>query len=443
MTDQLEASGAEDAGRRPERQASALLALPVAILMAAPALPLLAQASQSTTPGLTLDAALAEARAHNATLPVARLDVEKADARVLQARGALRPAFSLDADLHGGRPEKYASAEGFFRLTGRMPLYDGGALRAARDRSLAEGDSLRAGERMAERDVDRAVRVGFSQVQLAREVVSSRRRGIDRLERYVAVIEGRQAAGQGVGADLLRTRQRLASAHAELAAAGRGLEQARMELNDLLGRAPDEPLVLAPLPQAQAPPALGSEPWRATPEVRQSQAETQVAGAELRAAQAAGRLHVGLEADAGAQPVLGSGLAPANNGTGWGAELYLSLSFPLRDGGVRRGRVEEAQAGVQQARQRAVAVERAARLDWSRAAAALASLWQEINARSSAAAAARDAYLETESLYRGGQGGSLDVLDAYDAWIQAEQDESLAIYDYRVARADLVRWGDQ
>jgi outer membrane protein len=444
MRDQPGASGVEDVGEGLRGRVSALLVFATAILVAAPARPLLAQPSDHTaTPALTLDQALQEARAHNATLPVARLDVQKVDARLLQARGALRPAFSLDADLHGGGPEKYASAEGFFRLTGRVPLYDGGELRAVRDRSLAERDSLRAGERMAERDVDRAVRVGFSRVQLAREAVGSRQRGIERLVRYSAVIESRQAAGQGVGADLLRTRQRLAAARAELAAVGRDLEQARMELNDLLGRAPGEPLTLAPLPPPEAPPALGPEPWLATPEVRQSQADTRVAGAELRAAEGARRLHVGLEADAGAQPVLAPGLAPANNGTGWGAEAFLSLSFPLHDGGVRRGRVEEADAGLRQAKQHAVVVERAARLEWSRAGAALASLWKEIDARSNALAAARDAYLETESLYRGGQGSSLDVLDAYDAWIQAEQDASAAAYEYRVAEADLVRWGDR
>lgn len=417
------------------RQKGVLLAVSVATLAAAPL------AAETAAPPLTLEEALGEARAHNAELPVARLEVQKAEARLVEARGALRPAFSLDADLHGGRPERYASGEGFFRLTGRVPLYDGGELRAGRDRSLAEGDSFRAGARLAERDVDRAVRVGFSRVQLAREAAASRRRGIERLERYLAVVEGRRAAGQGVGADLLRTRQRLAAARADLTAADRGLEEARMDLSDLLGRDPREPLTLAPLPPPEPPSARGSEPWLATPDLQQSQAERRMAAAELRAAQATRKLHVALEADAGAQPVLGSGLAPANNGTGWGAEVFLSLSVPLRDGGVRRGRMEEADAGLRQARQQAVVVERAVRLDWTRAAAALGSLWKEIDARTSAARAARDAYLETESLYRGGQGSALDVLDAYDAWIQAEQNQSEATYQYRVALADLVRWG--
>jgi outer membrane protein TolC len=431
-----------DAVRRASRPT--LQAIVVAgLLTLAPGRLLAQPPAAATPPPLTLDAALNEARACNAELPVARLEVAKAEARVAQARGLREPAFSLDADLHSGAPEAYAASEGFFRLTGRMPLYDGGELRAGQQRSLAEGDALRAGARAAVRDVDRAVRIGFSRVLLAQDAIAFRQRGSERLERYLSVVEGRRAAGQGVGTDLLRTRQRLAAARADLASAQRTLSEARMELNDLLGRAPGAPLALAPLPPPQAPSEAAVRPWLQSPEVRRSQADVQAAGAGLHAAEATRKAHVSIQADAGAQPVLGAGVAPANNGTGWGAEVFLSVSLPLADGGVRRGRIAEAGAGLEQARQQAVAVERAARLAWTRASADLGSLYREIEQRSRTADLARDAYLEAESLYRGGQGAALDVLDAYDSWIRAQQDATDAVYAYRVAQADLARWGDR
>ena len=68
-------------------------------------------------------------------------------------------------------------------------------------------------------------------------------------------------------------------------------------------------------------------------------------------------------------------------------------------------------------------------------------LSQATAAAARAAQAAQDAYLQTESLYRGGQGTALDVLDAYDAWIQADQAQADATYNYRVSQADLIRWG--
>jgi outer membrane protein TolC len=55
---------------------------------------------------------------------------------------------------------------------------------------------------------------------------------------------------------------------------------------------------------------------------------------------------------------------------------------------------------------------------------------------------ARDAYLQAESVYRGGQGTALNVLDAYDAWIQADQNRLDVVYSYRVAEAELYRWGN-
>jgi outer membrane protein TolC len=368
--------------------------------------------------------------------------VQAALARTEQARGALYPAFSLDGDVHGGAPQKYASSDAFVRVLGRAPLYEGGELRAGRDRSDAEARMLQAGYRVAVREVDWAVRTDYDLVLRAEEGLASRRRGIDRLRAYLTVVESRAASGQGVGADLLRTRQRLASAEADVASLTRQLHEARMSLNDLLGRDPEAPLELASLPDPTPPADTAGRPWLSTPDVARSQSDIDAARAGVRAAQAGRKLHVDLEADAGVQPVLNSDVALLNNGEGWGSELTLFFSLPFWDGGVHRGRMAEANAQLEQAHQKETVVRRAAHLAWARAATELGDLYREYEARDRTAQVARDAYLQAESLYRGGQGRALDVLDAYDAWIQAEQNRLDVVYEYRVAQADLDRWGE-
>jgi len=418
--------------------------LGVALLLV-PALgtaPISAQARADSGAVLTLDEAIAEARRANAQLPLASLDVQSALARSEQARGALYPALSLDGDVHGGIPQKYASGDAFVRLLARAPLYEGGELRAARDRSDAEAQALKAGYRVAVREVDYAVRADYGRVRRAEDGLALRRRGIERLRSYLTVVQSREASGQGVGSDLLRTRQRLAAAQADLASLRREVNDARMALDDVLGRDPEAPLRLASLASPTPPADTTGQPWLATPDVAQSASRIHAAEAGLRAARGGRKLHVDLEADVGAQPVLNSDVALLNNGRGGGGELTLFFSLPFWDGGVFRGRMAEARATLDQAHREQTVVRRASRLAWTRAARALGDLYREYEARDRAADVARDAYLQTESLYRGGQGSSLDVLDAYDAWIQANQDRLDVIYAYRVAEADLDRWGN-
>lgn len=403
---------------------------------------LLAQPATSAAPGhITLDEALAQARRANAQLPVAQLAVQGADARVRQSRGRLYPTLALDGDLHGGTPQSYASSDALLQVLTQTPIYDGGELRAGLARSHAEADAFRAGYRVAVRQVDYAVRVAYAQILRAQATVAFRRRAIERLDAYLAVVQGRQAAGQGVGADVLRTQQRLATARADVGTATRQLHEGEMTLNDLLGRVPQAPLSLAPLPDPQRPARASGEPWLAAPDIAQSEADVRASQADVTVARAGHKPHVALEANVGTQPVLGSDVALLNNGTGSGAEVLLTFSMPFWDKGVYAGRIAEASAALGQAQQQKVVVQRTARLAWTQAASDITDLFGEYRARSAAAGVARDAYLQAESLYRGGQSTALAVLDAYDAWIQADQAQLNVVYDYRVAQASLDRWG--
>jgi len=422
--------------RRVLRRSAGLLTL--VILAATTPAALLAQPAASAAAG---HITLAQARRANAQLPVAQLAVQGADARVRQARGRLYPTLALDGDLHGGTPQSYASSDALLQVMTQTPIYDGGELRAGLARSHAEADAFRAGYRVAVREVDYAVRVAYAQILRAQATVAFRRRAIERLQAYLAVVQGRQAAGQGVGADVLRTQQRLASARADVATATRQLHEGDMTLNDLLGRVPQAPLSLAPLPDPQPPAGASGEPWLAAPDIAQSEADVRASQADVTVARAGHKPHLALEANVGTQPVLGSDVALLNNGTGSGAEVLLTFSLPFWDKGVYAGRLAEASAALGQAEQQKVVVQRAARLEWTQAASDLTDLYREYRGRNAAAGVARDAYLQAESLYRGGQSTALAVLDAYDAWIQADQAQLNVAYDYRAAQASLDRWG--
>jgi outer membrane protein len=404
---------------------------------------LLAQSTAPDPGALTLDEALAEAHRANAQLPVAQYQVLQAQARAQQARGALYPSLALDGDVHGGAPQAYASNDALTRVLLQAPLYSGGELRAAVKRGEAEVTASSAGFEVSVRDVDLAVRITFGRMLMDEAARDLRQRAIERLQNYLAAVRGRQNAGQAVASDVLRTQQRIAAAQADLAAADRDRGEARTTLNDLLGRAPDGPLSLVALPDPAPPTQRDEQPWLTTPDVKQSDAAVRASQANLEATRGGRRPHVALEAEVGKQWGGAGTQAPYNIGTGAGGQVLLTFSLPIWDNGVFHARIDEAHAALNEAEQRRTVVERATHLAWTQAVNSTRDLYAEYRARGDEAAAARDAYLQTESTYRGGQGSALDVLDAYDAWLQSNQALLDVTYNYRVAQASLIRWGTQ
>ena len=392
---------------------------------------------------LSQDEALAEARRANARLPVARLEAEGAAAGVHEAEGRLLPSLAFDGDLHAGTPKRYASNDARAQLVAELPIYDGGRLRAGVASSAAAADAARAGYHQAEKDLDLEVRSLFATCLEAEQEIAFRRAGIERLRTYRSVIEAQRAGGQGVASDLLKTRVRLGEGDAGIAAAQRRLDEAKLELNELLGRDPDSNLELEPLPAPEAPvDTAESEPWRTAPEIAQAEAATRAAAASVTAVRADRLPQVSLMADVGGQPVWGnSQLALLNNGVGWGGELVLAVNLPLWDAGVFRSRVVQAELAEKAAGQRLAVAQRRARLEWQRARAGLRGLYLEVDARARTIETARDSYLQAESLYRGGAGSALEVLDAYDAWSSGSQAHAETVLQYRLAQAELLRWG--
>lgn len=422
------------------------LACAVATAVAVCAVPLAAQDTTSattvapTTVPLTLQQVLAEAAIANAHLPIAALNIDIAQARLREAKARLFPRLSLEADLHGGLPQRYASSDGLVRLVG-VDTVLGGGLRASRRVARFDVLAASAGYRVTLRDVELEVRLRYSEYEQAQREIEFRRAGLDRLQRYLTEIRSLQAAGQGLASDVLKTQVRLRTEEADVVAAQTRLDDARLELNELMGRVPDAPLALVPLPPPAGAPSLAGTPWRIAPDVVAAEAvrASMAAAVEITRAERRPQLTVG--ADVGAQPVFGNGAAPLNNGAGAGGEFTIGLSLPLWDAGVYRARLAQAQLAARLAGDSVTVVLRQSQLAWQRATIELQRLSGEVTARANTIPVARDAYLLAESLYNGGSGTTLDVLDSFSLWISANQAYADAVLRYRQAEAQYIRWG--
>jgi outer membrane protein TolC len=398
--------------------------------------------ARNTEPSLTLDEALREARNANAHLPVAAIGIDIARTSVREVKAGRSPNLALTSSVNAGGPLAYTTSQGAAQAVGAATLFDGGLRRAnlsaANYRLLGAG----AGFRVVEKDVDLSVRLWFSEFLRAENEIAFREQGLERLRSYLSQVQGRKAAGQPVGSDLLTTEVRVGTEEAALADAKRALDEARLQLNDLMGRVPDAPLSVAPLPPPGLPTLFAGSPWLVTPDVRAAEANTAATQAAIAATRSERKPQLQVSANLGAIPVFGhdSGTGP-NSGTGLGGAVLFSLSWPFFDGGVFRARLDRARLEAQQARDSEIVVKRQVRFSSQLAAAQLTRLYQQVETWNRYVPLARDAYLQTQSMYTGGAATALEVLDAYTSWINANQAYTDAVVRYRQAEANYIRWG--
>jgi len=421
---------------RPAAHPRSLLILLVVLALSSGASAAIAQAP------LTLDEALREARAHNAELPVTALDTVFTSAGLRAARGRRWPGLGLEGDVHGGTPSRYASGDARLQLVADLPLYDGGRLRADVMRARADHGTSMSRYRVAQRDLDLEVRQWFGQAVELKEEVALREKGLDRLRRYIDLITARREAGEPVAGDLLKAQVQRDQQAAEIEETRRLHTEAILALKEFLGREPEDDLTLAPLPAPAAPGPGGVDAWKSAPDIQAAEAARRSSSAAVNMARAAQRPHLDLAGNVGTEPVLGSSFeAPLNTGRDAGAEITLSMTWPLWDRGVYRGELAAARATEEQASRTAEVARRQAKLQWYQARADLTHLYDVVRLREGIVPTAEDAYLQTESLYRGGEATVLEVLDAFVEWLQASLDAARATLDYRDALARETRWG--
>lgn len=201
--------------------------------------------AQSQTP-LTLDAARAEAEQQNPTIVAARLARPVAAAAVEVARERLNPELTYEAERE--TPHQAVGAS--------FPIELGGK-RDARATAAAVGirtaDAEYAG---VVADVLNAVRRAYFTLVAADAGVRLATEVRDLAARAQDAAQGRVAAGDAPRLDAIQAELALAAAEDELSGARGEASAARVDLNVLLGRPADRPIVLAALPPSGPLPSL-------------------------------------------------------------------------------------------------------------------------------------------------------------------------------------------
>jgi outer membrane protein TolC len=268
--------------------------------------------------------------------------------------------------------------------------------------------------------------------------------GIASIQTYLTMVRARKASGQGLESDLLKTQVRLDEEDALLTAAQRNLVEARMELNVLMGRTPEESLDLVPLEEPHSPPEIPDANPSKLPDIVAVLANRDAALAEVSVTKGAFLPHINLFANTGLVDP-GFGLLQPNPALNhrvrgdYGAAIGLDISWDIWDSGTYRAKINEARQTAEKTAASIVVTQRQVGVEYARAKADLELWFREFQTRSHQLPLARSSYVAAESLYRGGRGTALNVLDAFDSLINVQLNRAQALFQLRLAHARLMR----
>lgn len=425
------------------------------LLLAALALPAAcpAQAQEALPDPLTLEAAVTAALEGNPDLAASRAEV----ARLTGVQTEVRAAAGVRLDLGAGAvwsqedhnmiPQAASGIQRFddrllqAGLAGRYLLLDfrrtAAEVRAALDRTRAGGSQLTRRRQEIAFEAGRLFLAALSAQDLLQAAEATRRS----LETLAAATGRLVEQGRAARIDALKVRVQLAEVESRIASLRGERRSLRAALAAVIGADGDlPPLAYSDPGMAPAAEEAGQPALTERPDLRAMASLVEAAAEEAQAARLAYLPRIDLTASYTQYGALDPRTAqPSGPGGRWEDDVQagVQLSWTLLDGGLRRGRLQQALA-QRRAAEAALARQRlAARREVEQALADLESARASAAANAEAVAEAVEA-LRVETLkYEAGRGIVNDVLDAEAARLEAESREREARRRIEIARLAL------
>jgi outer membrane protein len=427
---------------------------------APPSTPPLAAPSPAATPPpsgrvLTLARALELAEKAQPSIRQAHAATSASSARVEQARAGYLPQVTATAGYQrttgnfaprpGATPATVQTPSPSFTtynyfnfgLTASQLLYDFGQTNGRWRAAEASAEQTRQAERTTENQVRLQVEAAYYTARAEQALVSVARETLANQERHLAQIRGFVRAGTRPEIDEAQARTDVANARVGLIATENALAVAKTQLHQAMGvtggldfDVADEPArpvdgeegdVEALVARAiAARPELATISWQREAQQRQIRAIEGAYGPALAASTSA----------------TAAGTEMGSLGPNW--NIGVTLTWPLLQGGLTRGQVREAEAGLATIEAQADAVRLSVRTEVEQARLSVRSAKATIEAATDALAAARERLRLAEGRYATGVGSVIELGDAQLAAAAASAQLVQGELSLATARAQLA-----
>lgn len=407
---------------------------------------------------LTLDEALAIARAQQPLIHQAAAGTQAATARADEVLSPLLPQVSgsasyqratanytsrpgsLPSQISGGGSAASWNTFNYFNLglSASQLIYDFGQSSSRWRSSQASADSQRNSEHTTLELVLFNVRATYFQARAAKSAVSVAVDTLANQEKHLQQTEGFVEAGKQAEIALAQARTNVANAKVQLINAQNAYETAKAQLNQATGvEGPtDYDVTDEPQPPVDSEDgttdALVGEALQARPEFAALASQVRAQELTLRAIRGAyGPSIFGSTgfSDAGEQ---------ANNLT-WNWSAAISLSVPIFQGGLTKAQVREAEATLASIRSQVDLERQQVRLEVEQARLAVRAAKETLVASGEALANAREQLRLAEGRYETGIGNIIELSDSQVALTSAAYQKVQAEYVLAQARAGLIK----
>lgn len=436
--------------KHPWREFTSVASLFILLALAHPL-----RAQQSPGHPLTLDEALAYARQHSPRVAATRQGVVTQQAGVAAARAKSLPRADLAASLRGSNqltqtalgfpltsladvPQNQPFAQGHVNgvVLTTLPIYTGGRISSATKLARSERDLAQTNVRDVERDLDFNVTSTYaSLVQLDRDIEAAQE-SVKALQEGHRVIAEMLQTGKVARVDLLKIDARLAQVQDTLIEFTDARQIQAGQLNALLGRPIDTPVVVqTELPREPVPLSAQELPAAATSgntKYQLAQAQLTVAQRSVAVAQSQLRPSLSLAADFFEQS--------ANPFSVYrrGAIAGFVFTVPLFDRPLNH-EIQEAKSQELERRAEREQAQLDAQQRTHTAYLQAQDAEERIRATQAAIDSAREALRIEQEKYSYGRSTVENFLDAQAALLTSEATYYRALADYTTARAALKR----
>lgn len=404
----------------------------------------------------TIARAVATALQRNPDARSARARIDAAQAMITEAQSAWYPQLSLSGRytdtnspmmafgsilnqraFNFGMDFNHPGEIDDLNATGTIAynLYSGGRATAGRKAARAGAEAAALDLRATQDQLVAEVVKAVLNIRKAREAVTAMEGGVRAYEAAVAVAQARFDAGQMLKSDLLSLQVQLAQTREALTSARHGAALADRAFQFVLGIEPsDTPVAFVPHDPALAHLTVPStRNFSRRPELASLRARVQAAEAMVDAARGGRRPTV----NAFASYQYDRGWQLDRHADSWIAGLSVDLS--LFDGGQTSGRIRQARAGLEQAKEMLRKTTLAIGLQVEQARLAYDDAVQRLAVSREAVAQAQESESLTRARFQRQAVLTADVIGAESRLLEARLRRTVAASDERLALVDLRR----
>jgi outer membrane protein len=383
---------------------------------------------------------VAEAQAEQARSPLLPQVIGSAAYTRETANIQPRPGYgttTTGAPISGG--SLFSTSYDYFQfgITATQLIYDFGQTSQKYDAAKLTADSQRVAEQTAKLGVLLNVRKAYFAARANKELVDVAKETLDDQNKHLAQVQGMVTVGTQPQIALAQQKAAVANAVVQLITSQNNYETSKAQLNQAAGMpggtdydVSDEDV--GPLPDEDQPlDALMNKAIAARPEIATLVKQREAQEATLSSAKGT------------YGPSIGASASVTDYGTNLGQlvpdwSLGVGATWPIFQGGLTKGLVHQAEAGIESVDAQRSVEELQVRLDVDSARLAVRAAKATIGAVDDALTSAREQLRLAEQRYATGVGSIIELNDAQVAYTTAAAQVVQARYGLATARAQLL-----